>query len=99
MASTPNSCGNTYDIAVRAQVLAYTQCNKTNKEITAALGVSRAQIQRYRAEAARRGYDPTVSLVLKDEYLVDKPRSGRPCKVTEERTCRFIWRRDEAPNL
>ncbi len=34
--------------------------------------------------ARKWGYDPTISCILKDEYLVDDPRSERPSVLIEE---------------
>lgn len=34
----------------------------------------------------KRGYNPLESKLLKDEYFVDAPRSGRPKKINEEST-------------
>jgi hypothetical protein len=47
-------------------------------------GVSLRQIQSWYNNALKRGYDPSVSVLLKDEYLVDAPRSGRPKKAAAE---------------
>ena len=35
-------------------------------------------------KARERGYDPTISRVIKEEYVTDAPRPGQPTKVTED---------------
>jgi transposase len=48
-------------------------------------GCSVRQVQRIYARAIERGFDPNESpLILKDEWLEDAPRSGRPSKQTCE---------------
>lgn len=46
--------------------------------------ISVKTIQRLRRQARARGYDPSVSSVLKLEYVEDAPRSGRPPKLNPE---------------
>jgi transposase len=78
------STGNVYPLAVRAQVVSFRVAGLTNKHIVETTGVSLRQIQSWYNNALKRGYDPSVSVLLKDEYLVDAPRSGRPKKAAAE---------------
>ena len=56
---------------------------KTTREVSEKTGISRHAINRIYAKAIQRGFDPTHSpLLLKDEWLEDAPRSGRPTKKT-----------------
>lgn len=77
--------GNRVCAAVRAQVLALKQFGASNRQISDITCISERQIQRFWAKAIARGYDPVDgSKALKDEYLIDEPRSGRPKKATIE---------------
>jgi hypothetical protein len=46
-------------------------------------GMSKASIYLLRKTAHARGYDPKVDPHIKEEYVIDAPRAGRP-KVTNE---------------
>jgi hypothetical protein len=46
-------------------------------------GMSKASIYRLQKSALARGYDPKVDPHIKEEYVIDVPRAGRP-KVTNE---------------
>ncbi|VTT57005.1 unnamed protein product [Fusarium fujikuroi] len=75
------------DIATRAFVVSLKApcCGKTSPEVSEITGLSIRTIDRIYARAIDSGFDPNVRpLILKDEYLRDKPRSGRPTKATEE---------------
>ena len=54
------------------------------KVVQAVTGVSTQSISYIKRKALDRGYDPTVSRILKVEYVEDACRSGRPLKVTSE---------------
>ena len=48
------------------------------------LGVNRSTVNRIFKRAIKRGFDPNSRpLVLKDEFVVDAPRSGRPTKQSQ----------------
>jgi hypothetical protein len=75
------------DIATRAFVVSLkAPCSgKTSPEVAEIPGLSIRQVDRIYARAIENGFDPNVRpLILKDEYLRDRPRSGRPTKATEE---------------
>ena len=75
------------DIATRALVVSM-KCpfgGKTSAAIAAKTGLSVRQIDRIYARAIERGFDPNQDpLIIKDSYVEDKKRSGRPKKQTEE---------------
>ncbi|UNI22754.1 hypothetical protein JDV02_008615 [Purpureocillium takamizusanense] len=82
-----------YDIATRALVVGLKApcCGKTTAEVAALLGISIRQVNRIYAKAIERGFDPNQRpMVIKDEYLQDAPRSGRPTKQTEETTQQIL---------
>ncbi|KAF2189324.1 hypothetical protein K469DRAFT_63154 [Zopfia rhizophila CBS 207.26] len=75
------------DIATRALVVALKSPfgGKTTPEIVEKTGLSKRTINDIYARAIQRGFDPNhIPLVIKDEYLQDAPRSGRPTKQTED---------------
>ncbi|PQK11111.1 hypothetical protein BB8028_0002g14290 [Beauveria bassiana] len=73
------------ELATRALILTLKApfCGKSTAEIASLTGVSTRTVDRIWARAIERGFDPAVlPVVLKDEYLEDAPRSGRPSKHT-----------------
>jgi transposase len=74
-----------YDGATRAQVVTLKAMGVKNDQITAKTGVPDRTIRGIYERAIKRGFDPNSALpVVKDEHVVDAPRSGRPSKQTEE---------------
>ena len=58
---------------------------KTSAQIHEETGISVRQINRIYARAIERGFEPNSRpFTLKDEWLEDAPRSGRPLKQTPE---------------
>jgi len=78
------SSQNRYDIAQRAQALTLLVIGATYDYITTQTSISKRQIQYYLATAKSQGFDPTVSIILKEEYLKDGIRTGRPKKTSLE---------------
>ena len=80
-----NMAPNT-DIATRATIVALKAiAGKTSTDIACLLGLSARGVNKIYAKAIERGFDPNVlPIVIKDEYLADAPRSGRPTKQTED---------------
>ena len=73
------------DIATRALVVTLKFSGKTTLEVAGLAGISARQVDRIYAKAIERGFDPACRpLLLKDDYLIDAPRSGRPSKQTDE---------------
>ncbi|KAM5352989.1 hypothetical protein ACJ41O_005711 [Fusarium nematophilum] len=82
LAMAPNT-----DIATRALVVALkAPCSgKPTEEVAAITGLSVRQVNRIYARAIERGFDPNLRpIVVRDDYLRDAPRSGRPMKRIEE---------------
>ena len=75
------------DIATRVLVVSLkAPCSsKTTAEVSAITGLSSRQVNRIYARAIKRGFNPNQRpLSLRDKYLQDAPRSGRPLKRTTE---------------
>ena len=53
-------------------------------EICAKMGCSKSSLYQLKKRALSRGFNPDVSPILHDEYLVDAPKSGRP-KISDEK--------------
>ncbi|KFY41167.1 hypothetical protein V494_03175 [Pseudogymnoascus sp. VKM F-4513 (FW-928)] len=73
------------DIATRALIVTLKSPigGKTTAEVAEKTGFSTRQINRIYARAIERGFDPNhIPLVIRDEWLQDAPRSGRPVKQT-----------------
>jgi transposase len=70
------------DLSTRAFVLALkTYTTKTTAEIAAIVGLSKSTVNRIYGRACERGFDPNLTpIVIKDSYLEDAERSGRPSK-------------------
>lgn len=74
----------TYDIAQHAQALTLLYVGATFEQITEVTGISERQVRRFLATAKERRYDPSISGILKDEYLQNAPRTGRPPALNAE---------------
>ena len=73
-----------HDIAQRAQALTLLYVGATFEQITELIGISERQVRRFLATAKERGYDPSISGILKDEYLQNASRIGRPLALNKE---------------
>lgn len=73
-----------YDLTTRAQAITLKLYGASYEKIEEICGIKKRMVQRYLQTAKERGYDPLVDSTLKDEYLIDAPRSGRPRKLTKE---------------
>jgi transposase len=81
------------DVATRATVVALRSPlgGYTSAEVAAKTGLSVRQVNRIYARAIERGFKPNQSpIVLRDEWLEDAPRSGRPTKQTPDTTARTV---------
>lgn len=75
------------DIATRALIVTLRSPfgGKTSAQISEETGISIRQINRIYARAIERGFEPNHRpFILRDEWLEDAPRSGRPSKQTPE---------------
>lgn len=73
-----------YEEAVRAHAITMMALHVPFEFITAKLGCCKRQVLYWKAHAKERSYNPAGSIVLKNEYLTDKPRPGRPRKQPGE---------------
>lgn len=75
------------DIATRAFVVALKSpaSGLSSAEVSEKTGLTISTINRIYGRAIERGFDPNLRpLVIRDEWLKDSPRSGRPSKQTLE---------------
>ncbi len=70
------------DEGTKVQAVTLLSVGVSSKEVSAVTGISTSQINRLRAKAVSRGWNPGSALRL--EHVVDASRSGRPPKVTAE---------------
>jgi hypothetical protein len=73
----PNNGGNTTP-AQRIQAMALAEAGIEKKIAAASAGMTVSSVYRVIKKAKDRGYNKNESSVMKMEYVVDKPRSGRP---------------------
>jgi transposase len=73
------------DVATRAFVVGLKSTGKTTNEVADLTGLQPRTINRIYGRAIERGFDPNQRpLAIRDDYLVDASRSGRPKKQTPE---------------
>lgn len=81
------------DLPTRALVVAW-KCpsgGKSTQEIMDLTGLPKSTVNDIYKRAIDRGFDPTARpVIIKMEYLIDAPRSGRPSKVKDEETQRLV---------
>lgn len=73
------------ELATRALIVTLKApfCGKSTMEIASLTGISTRTVDRIWSRAIERGFDPAaLPVVLKNEYLEDAPRSGRPSNHT-----------------
>ena len=64
--------------AVRIQALALAEAHISTERIQEVTGIDPRIVVGLRKLARERGYDPTVSMVLKEEYVEDPPNLTKP---------------------
>ena len=74
------------DIATRALIVTLKSLGgKSSPEVAYITGLQPRTVNSIYARAIERGFDPNIRpLIIKDEWLKDAPRSGRPSKQTTE---------------
>jgi len=85
----PDIMAQNTDIATRAIIVTLKSplVGMKTSDVVKKLGCSARQVQRIYGRAIERGFDPNETpFVLKDKWLQDAPRSGRPTKQTPETT-------------
>jgi transposase len=83
--STGQARGVNYTVAQRIQALALVEYGVAVKIAATAAGVEPRCVYRLMKKARQRGFDPAISIILKEVYVEDAPRSGRPKTVTPEK--------------
>ncbi|KAF2458525.1 hypothetical protein BDY21DRAFT_318718 [Lineolata rhizophorae] len=71
------------DIATRALIISLksASCSKTTAKISTITGVPKRTIQAIFSRAVKQGFDLNTTLIIvRDEYVIDTPRSGRLTK-------------------
>ena len=80
-----------HTLAQRLQALALAEAGIAMKQAAAMSGLHNAQsVKRLQTKARARGYNPTVSTILKSEYVCDGSRSGRPKTFTPEKEAEML---------
>ena len=82
--STRRPQSNSSTIIQRAQAVTLLEAGIAAKIAAATIELSESVVYKWKRVVIQRGYDSTISMVLKEEHLVDAPRSGHPPKVTSE---------------
>jgi hypothetical protein len=87
MSSTPQVTlfrpqSRNFDVGTRLQALTLAEHGIAVKIVQAVIEVIIRIISELKRKARSRGYDSKISRVLKLEYVIDAPRSGRFSKVT-----------------
>ncbi len=72
------------DLCTCAQALTLAEIEHFMHEIMAITNLAQFTIYQYKFMAWKWGYDPTISCILKDEYLVNDSRSERPFVLIEK---------------
>lgn len=72
-------------LAEKVQALTLLEWGMPPRRVAEVTNFSARQLYRLQEMARKRGYDPSVSLVIKDEHLAVAPRSGRPRKIRPEK--------------
>lgn len=67
-----------HSTAVRIQALALAEANISSERIQEITGMDPKVLAGLKRLARERGYDPSVSMQLKEEYVLDPPNTGRP---------------------
>lgn len=67
-----------HSTAVRVQALALAEASISSERIQEITGMDPKVLAGLRRLARERGYDPSVSMILKEEYVLDPPNTSRP---------------------
>jgi hypothetical protein len=67
-----------HSMAVRIQALALAEASISSERIHEITGIEPKVLAGMRKLARERGYDPNVSMRMKEEYVVDPPNTNRP---------------------
>jgi hypothetical protein len=67
-----------HSTAVRIQALALAEASISSERIQEITGIDPKVLAGLRRLARERGYDPAISMQLKEEYVLDPPNANRP---------------------
>ena len=67
-----------HSTAVRIQALALAEASISSERIQEITGIEPKILVGLRRLARERGYDPSISMQLKEEYVLDPPNANRP---------------------
>ena len=67
-----------HSMAVRIQALALAEASISSERIHEVTGIEPKVLAGMRKLARERGYDPNVSMRMKEEYVLDPPNTNRP---------------------
>lgn len=88
-AKDPRSVNHT--IAQRLQALALAEAGIAIRQAAALSGLSNTKsVRRLQKKARDRGYDPTVSTIIKPEYVSDAARLGRPVEFDTKKQAEML---------
>lgn len=90
MPPTATSARQTHSAGQRVQALAYLQAGWQQKDVANAVGLTQPAISRLAAKAKERGWNPDVKPIIELEWVVDKPRSGRPHALSPQKEAQVI---------
>lgn len=80
----PNTGGNTTP-AQRIQAISLVEAGVDKKVAAVMSGMTVSSVYRILQKAKDLGYNKDESTIMKMQYVVDAPRSGRPLKVNSEK--------------
>ena len=75
---------------LRLQALSLVEAGISTKEAARITGISISTINRLKQKARENGFDPAESTKLSIKHVQDRPRSGRPAKITSEKKASII---------
>ncbi|KAL8937429.1 MAG: hypothetical protein Q9211_003696 [Gyalolechia sp. 1 TL-2023] len=90
MTPATTSARQTHSAGQRVQALAYLQAGWQQKDVANAVGLSQSAISKLAAKAKERGWNPKDKPIIELEWVVDKPRTGRPHALTPEKEAQVI---------
>jgi transposase len=73
-----------HSITLRAQALTFLGIGYTYAKTSEITGIPAGTLKDLKKRARDRGWDPAVDPRMRDEYVADAKRSGRPSKSSDE---------------
>jgi transposase len=82
-ATMPNN--GFHSIVLRAQALTLLTTGHTYEQTEKITGIPKPTLRHLKRRAYQRGYNPAEDARLREEFVIDGDRSGRPKEITEEK--------------